>query len=106
MPRRRISGFRKDLRSGLRSLNSAMVGQLGDHRARGIDLVAQRGPDDGALGQVDVDARAEADEAEALSPRQHVAAIDIAEDAPGNEAGDLYANHVRAAAGAKPDRKS
>src|SRR5882672_12823518 len=98
MPRRRISVFRR----GLRKPGSSMIGEGGENRAARVHLVAERGDGPRVLGEVDVDARAEADETEPLSPRETVALADVAQDAPRNQAGDLHAGHICAAAGLQP----
>ena len=43
-----------------------------------------------SIGQVDVDARAEADQAEAVAGAEMRALLDEADDAPRDQAGDLH----------------
>src|SRR6266571_4034797 len=100
MPRLRISVFS----SGLRKPGSSMARERGDHRARCLDLVAQRRREGGVGGDIDLHAGAEADEAEALAARKDVALANIAEYAPRDESGDLHAGDIGAPGGAQPER--
>src|SRR5436305_3983707 len=67
-------------------------------------LLADRSLDLGVERQVHVHARAEADEAEALSAGEVRAGGNIAQDASGDQARDLHAGDVGAATRAQPDR--
>ena len=55
-------------------------------------------------GEIDVDARAEADEAVALAARERVAGLHVAEDPPRDQSGDLHAGDVVAARRAQVQR--
>src|SRR4051812_48055606 len=67
---------------------------LRDDRLGGVDLVAHRDLGCGIRREINVDARAEADEAVALAARHRVAGLDVAKDATRDEAGDLDAGHI------------
>src|SRR5687767_13940702 len=84
--------------------SSAILGQSGDHAFGSVHLVAERSLHLRVEREVDVDARAEADEPVALPAHELRALLDIAQDAPCNQAGDLHARDVVARAGAKPQR--
>src|SRR4051812_19230532 len=89
--------------SGSRSGASAISLKPGDDRYPGGHLLANRRLDLGVERQVHVHARAEADEAEALAPRELAARANIAQDAPRNQPGDLHAGDVLAIARMQPD---
>src|SRR5690606_10986049 len=76
------------------SISSAIRGKPCDDRLAAGHLLADADGKARLEGQVDVDARAEADEAEALPLGERGAGVDVAEDAPGDEAGDLHAGDV------------
>ena len=63
--------------------------ELGQHGLAGHRCLADRDARHGAIGQEDVDARAEPDEADALACLHLLVAGAPAHDAPGDEAGDL-----------------
>src|SRR3954463_9978417 len=84
-----------------RSGSSAMKPR--DDGFTGGYLLANRRLDLGVERQVHVHARAEADEAEALAPRELAARANIAQDAPRNQPGDLHAGDVLAIARMQPD---
>src|SRR6266540_500987 len=100
MPRLRISVFS----SGLWKPRSSMAWKRCDHRARCMDLVAQRRNERGVGRDIDVHAGAEADEAEALAARKNVALASMAEYASRDESGNLYAGDIGAPGGAQPER--
>src|SRR5713226_2507084 len=100
MPRLRISVFS----NGLRKPDSSMAWKFGNHRARCVDLVTQRRHERSVRGDIDLHAGAEADEAEALAARKNVAFANIAEYAPRDESGNLYAGDIGAPGGAQPER--
>src|SRR5579871_1202191 len=75
-------------------------------RAGSIYLLAQRDVHTRRRIEVDVDARAEADETVALPAHELLARFGIAQDAPGDQAGHLHAGDVVAARGAQPQRVS
>src|SRR5471032_2029556 len=70
--------------------------QLGDDGGRGLHLVADRHARFRAQRKVEIDPRAEADEPVALSPREPLAGLHVAEDAPRDEARDLHAGKLGA----------
>src|SRR5260221_3454655 len=88
--------------SGSRSGVSAMSQKPRQNAFRSVNLFAERRFYFRIERQVDVDARAEADEAEALAACQRGAGLDIAKDAPRDEAGDLHAGHVAPVGRAQP----
>src|SRR6267142_329959 len=98
MPRRRISPFRR----GLRNSGSSMIRQCGDHRAARVHLVSQRCHQASVFRNVDIHAGPETDEPESLPPREAVTLADVAENTPGDQAGDLHAGDVGAAVGPQP----
>ena len=73
-------------------------------RARGVDLVADAAFGTAVERQIDVDARAEADEAEALAARERGARLDVAQDAPRDQAGHLHAGDVAPVVRREPER--
>ena len=80
-----------------------MHAQLRDHR-----LAADHGLADGdqranALGQIEVGPAAEADDAEALAGVDRVALAQVADDAPGDQAGDLHHGDLPAVRQAQRD---
>src|SRR5882724_12352898 len=79
-----------------------MIGQRGDDRAARVHLVSERGHQARVFGNIDVHAGAEADEPEPLPPGKPVALRGVAENAPGDEPGDLYAGDVGASLGSQP----
>src|SRR5258708_1655740 len=81
-----------------------MIRKRGDHGARRVDLVTQRRRDRRALWDVEVHARAEANEAETLAAGEAVAFSNIAENAPSDQACNLYAGHIGPFRGAQPQR--
>src|SRR6266496_987688 len=100
MPRRRISVFS----NGLRKLCLNMIGKRGDHGARRVDLVTQRRRDRRAFWDVEVNARAEANEAETLAASEALAFSNVAENTPRDQACNLYADHIDPFPGAQPQR--
>src|SRR6266705_6544539 len=100
MPRRRISVFS----NGLRKLCLNMMSKRGDHAARRVDLVTQRRRDRRAFGDVEIHARAEANEAKTLASGEAVALSNIAENTPRDQACNLYAGHIGPSRGAQPQR--
>src|SRR5574342_152003 len=90
MPRRRISV----LSSGLRMPGSSMARKGCNDRAGRMHLVTQRRRYLGARWHVQIHPRTEANKAEALTARESIAFIDIAEDASRDEPGDLHASDV------------
>src|SRR6266446_493782 len=81
---------------------SAMSRKPRKDAPRSVNLFPDRRFQLGVERQVDIDARAEADEAEALAARELGAGADIAQDAPRDQAGDLHAGHVLPLAGLQP----
>src|SRR3954469_10135328 len=104
MPRRRISCRSSGRCGGLCVSKSVMVPEQGYHGRRGIDLVAERRLDRGVLRKVHVDARPEADEAEALSAMERGTLVHVAQDAPRDQPRDLDAGHVGPGLGMDPQR--
>src|SRR5882762_9988477 len=100
MPRRRISVFS----SGLRKLCLNMIGKRGDRGARRVDPVTQRRRDRRAFWNVEIHARAEANEAETLASGEAVTFPNIAENTPRDQACNLYAGHIGPSRGAQPQR--
>src|SRR6185312_12084679 len=78
--------------------------EIGEDRRRRLHDVADGGARLRVGRQVDVDTRAEADEAVARAARDAIAGLDVAEDAPRDEPRDLHDGDVDALAGAKVQR--
>src|SRR5487761_2451553 len=85
-------------------LASRRLFETGYNRAGSIHLVAQRRLDARVGWQVHIDARAEADKAVALPAREFVSRLDIAQDAPRDQASHLHAGDVNAGVGTDPQR--
>src|SRR5690606_33893334 len=92
------------LEAAARRLDVVVV--IADHRLAGDGALADQHPRLAALGQIDIDPTAEADEAEAVAAIQLVARLDEPFDAAGQKARDLHeadlaalavAHHVSAA---------
>src|SRR5258708_32798503 len=90
--------------SSPKTSRSPMRPQPGQDGTCCVDLVAERGLHVGVRRQVDVHARAEADESVALSPLQPVSLVNIAENAARDQTGDLHAGDVLPAGGLQPQR--
>src|SRR5207248_5066213 len=84
--------------------SSAMFCEPRKHGFASVNLFADRCVQPGIERQVDIHARAEADEAEPVALAQDRAGLDVAQDAPGDKAGDLHASHILAVAGPQPQR--
>src|SRR5258706_15829492 len=82
---------------------SAMTRKPRKDALRSVNLFADRRFPLGVERQVHVHARAEADEAVALAALQLGARLDVAKDAPRDQAGDLHAGHVAPGGGAQPE---
>src|SRR5690606_22348635 len=65
-------------------------GEVGEHGFAGDGRLADGDERRGAPWQVDVEARAEADHAEALAGEERLAFLHLADDATGDEARDLH----------------
>ena len=72
-----------------RALGAAVVAEAGDDRFAGDRGLALGDEDVGGDRQIDVEARAEADQADALAGGERVALLDEADDAPRHQTGDL-----------------
>src|SRR5688572_1830597 len=115
MPRRRSppSGIwrapcagwsRSASRSGSSSCTLATALQPRQHRFGGVHLLAEGRDELGVERQVDVDAGAEADEAEPLAFAQRGTRLDVAKDAARDQARHLHAGDVLAVGHAQPER--
>src|SRR4051812_23402212 len=89
--------------SGSGSGSSAMSRKPRKDAFRSVNLFADRRFHLGVQRQGTRPPRAEADEAEALAALQLGARLDVAKDAPRDQAGDLHAGHVAPVGGAQPE---
>src|SRR5690349_21110190 len=83
---------------------SAMLGESREDGLGSVNLFADRRFRLGVRRQVDVHARAEADEPVALAALQLGPRTHVAEDSPGDEAGDLHAGTLPAPWSLQPER--